>query len=34
MDTAVDPVVAIAAVIASCVALVLLAAWYLTEPDE
>jgi hypothetical protein len=34
MEGSVDPVVAIAAVVASCVALVLLAAWYLTEPDE
>jgi hypothetical protein len=34
MEGSVDPVVAIIAIIAACLALLLLAAWYLCEPDE
>jgi hypothetical protein len=34
MEGSVDPVVAITAIVAACLALVFLCAWYLCEPDE
>jgi hypothetical protein len=34
MQGPVDPVVGLAAIVAACLALVLLCAWYLCEPDE
>jgi hypothetical protein len=34
MEGSVDPVVAVTAIVAACLALLLLGAWYLCEPDE